>query len=323
MVAIVESPKDFTPRSEGIIFVAESDVETDFMVDIIDAQTDEIVGSKVISGVSRVVIDIAPYVEVQAFTVPKQAHYSSLVDIPAKRYYISVQTTEDSVVSDVVKVSNNLTLPIVNSLQTVMPRVRMIGYGECDDLRIVVEEGSSIWVDITTDIGEVHSFDIDNCGGLAQLHIDTSEFDSLSTMIGVSIMVDDSRIAGMEYCIVPRYSGAVRLGWISSLGTIEYFTFPITLSKSVVSERKKIFMHRVQGDIISNKSFERITLRSQALSEGVAEALATILTAPKVWIVGDEVTDVEIVDNQIVTSSYNGATVVEITVEYGGKEVVL
>lgn len=323
MVTIVKSPKDFTPISEGLVFEVQSDVKTDFMVDIIDARTEEVVGSKFISGVEGAVVDIAPYVEAQQFTLPKVGRGSLISDVPPSLYYIVVDTLEDRVVSESVRVSNNLVHYGQDALQTIMPQSRVIGYGERDELRIVVPTGSSVWVDMTTDIGEVITLDMDCCGGVAQLQIDTTDFNWLTKSITVRIEVDGQLLAAVGYSIVPRYSGAVRVGWIGPFGGAEYYTFPITVSKSVVCERTKLYMHRVEGDIVSNKSFERLSLRSQALTESMAEALATILTAPKVWIDGDEVVEAQLTDNQVVTKSFGEAAVVEIVLNYGGKEVVL
>lgn len=323
MVTIVENPKDFTPISEGVVFVVQSDVQTDFMVDIVDAQTEEVVGSKFISGAQTAMVDIAPYIENQWVTEPAELRSWSLISLPTRVYYISVETTEGVVVSPSVRVSSNLKLPIVNTLQTIMPHMRPIGYGEDDDLRVAVLPGAPLKVEARTNLGERRTLELRACDGFAQLHFTTSDLDERTQTIIVEFSVGNQQIAQAEYRIVPRYGGAVRVGWIGSTGATEHYTFPITISKSVVSERTKVFMHRMDGDIISNKSFERMTLRSQAVPESIAEVLATILTAPKVWIEGDAVVEVQLSDSQVVTSSLNEASIVEITVEYGGKEVVL
>lgn len=323
MVTIVESPKDFTPVGEGLVFVAQSDVKSDFVVDIIDAKTDEVVGSKYIAGVERAVIDIAPYVEVQGVAELSELRNWSLKSLPTRSYYITVETADGGAVSEAVRVSSNLKAPIVNTLQTAMPMVRSIGYGEDDDLRVAVLYGAPVRVEARTNLGERRTIELTSCEGFAQLHLTTADLGKRTQAVVVEFYVGNQAVAQVEYRIVPRYNGAVRVGWVGPTGAVEHYTFPITVSKSVVSERTKLYMQRVEGDIVSNKSYKRLTLRSQALSEDMAEVLATILTAPKVWIEGEEIVGAQLSDSQVVTKSFNKAAVVEITLEYGGKEVVL
>lgn len=323
MITIVSQPADFTPIESGVVYVVESDYSGDFLIKIINNTTGEVVGSKAVVASTRAAVDIAPYITAITAAEPAQQGVFSLAPAPAEEYYIEVTTDEESEVSEVVRVSNNRRVPKVGSVQSIFGLSRKISYGEDDELRFTAANNSTIVARITTDRGEVVELECYAPYGVAVLHIATAQLDYRTSRFEVEFYADDVLMQSVEYAVVPRYEGAVRVAWLSEEGTVERHTFRQTLSKSVATQRDTLFTNRQGEHIVRCRSAKRIALRSHPLTEAEADALATILSAPKVWIESLQMAVARPLDVEAVTYSFGKLARVDLTLEYGEEEVVL
>lgn len=324
MIYINSQPRDLTPINEGVIFEVESDEVADFTIDIVDAITEKVVGTKVIKGVQYAKVDIAPYIENMVSVAPSWAENCQLKDIDAASYYISVATEDDSAVSEPIMVSCNRDAVVINDIYSEQAAERTIGYGECDDICFVSLPNATIVAKVTSSTGQQRSIELHSKTGISQLHISTAEFSRGAEWLKIELFVDDNLEQSMRYTIVPRYGGAVRVVWLSEGGMPERFTLPATLSKSRVVERKSLFTNKIMGEMVSCKSVNRIVLRSQLLTESEADFLSTILCSPRVWLeLADGVVEAKPLETEMVTSSFGRLVSAEFTFEYGGKEVLL
>lgn len=324
MVEIVSRPDDFTPVKEGLIFVVESDEESDFEVIIFDAQSEEEVGRKVIYGTTRAVVDIAPYVaNMDVLMMPKKG-VSALQTTPIAGYMIVVQTETDAVESDVVWVSNNL-VKEAEGIHSIFPteECREIAYGDDDDLKIKAPYAGPIAVEVIADTGDSCSYNIHSGSGEAVFHLSTRMFDESVERIVVDIYCDDEFLQSIDYEIVPRYPRSTRLMWLSAEGVLEHYTFAVEQSRKLVAKQKKSFVGTA-GQTSSCNSAVQLKLGTKRCSERELEALATIITAPKVWIEqADGYLEAEVLDNEAVISRFSEVGELSITIEYGRKEVRL
>lgn len=323
MVYFSSQPEDLTPIERGVVFVVESVEQSDFAIDIIDYNTSNVVASKIIKGVESAQVDIAPYINVERVT-PSWSNISSLEDVPTATYYLTARTEMGYDESDPVRVCSNGSKMVVGSIYSVMAKQREICYGECDDVVFVAEPNSTVEARILASNGEQKVLAISSSTGVVRLHIATAQFSEHIKSFDVEIALDDNVTQTLHYTIVPGYKDSVRAVWISAEGMPERYTFPITLCKSVVAERKTLFTNRVVGDVVSSKSKKRISLRSRALTNQMAEGLSTIVTAPKVWLeIGGSIVEARVVESEMVTYSYGCCASGEFTFEYDGEEVVL
>ena len=324
MIYINSQPRDLAPINEGAIFEIEADEVSDFTIDIIDSKNRRVVGTKVVKGVQRTEVDVAPYIENMVSISPSWAEECQLKDIDVVSYYISITNGMDSEVSEPIRASCNRREVRIDDFYSELSTERTIGYSECEDICFVTIANATVVAQITPSVGQKRVLALDSRTGIVQLHVATKEFNRDLKWLKVEILVDDNLMQSMQYTIVPRYSGAVRVAWLSEGGMPERFTLPMLISKSRVVERKSLFTNKIKGEMISCKSVKKITLRSQLLADSDADFLSTILSSPKVWLeLAEGVVEAQPLETEMVTSIFGRLVSAEFTFEYGGEEVLL
>ncbi len=190
-------------------------------------------------------------------------------------------------------------------LVSALPSQRFISVGEVDVVRFVVDPTARLYVDVTYTIADdnldarkpyidseravesftrsevTHSTDPDGCyvvdfQFVAHLiNDDWSQSDSYNLQMCESVSVvarqSDVEIGRVEYSVIPKPDGAMRLAWLSDRGTIEHYTFPVVKSYSVDSSFQKSY-----------------TLTSAYESFEVRCALAQIAGAKRLWVATEE-----------------------------------
>lgn len=324
MVRIVKQPENFTPIGEGLIFVVQSDERCDLEVAIINTLTGEEVGRKLIYDTAEAVVDIAPYIAgMSPLTVPKR-HFSELLSAPAASYMIVVQREGEVVESEEVWVSNNIVKEGVGVASVFATgECREIAYGDDDDLKIKAPEAGLISVEVLSDIGESYSYSINSESGRAMFHLGTRMFDESVTRIVVEVYCNEEFLQSIDYEIVPRGANSVRLMWFSPIGTLEHHTFAATLSRTLVSKQRQRFVGS-NGEVCSSISAEQTTIGSKRCLERLLAALATIVTAPKVWIEqAEEYVPAAVLDSEAAISRLGEVGQLSVTLEHNRKEVTL
>ena len=320
MLDFVSKPKNFTPIHEGIVFVVESDEQCDFAIEIVNKDSGEVVGCKSISDTTIATVDIAPYIASLSSSLLPERGVCRLQSAPQAKYYIRVNTDMDSEVSDTVVVSNNLEKP-KSGVNSIFAPNRKISYGEDDDVRIYAVDRSSVRAQIVADNGQSVNLELYSQTGAVELHIATAEFSSDIKELTVDISCDNVHLQRLVYSVVPRYEGSVRLMWVSAAGNWEHYTFPVTVESSMVIEKRRLSSH-LTGEVVSTVSTKRKRLCSQNEAASVREALATVVSSTNVWMEGEQLTEVRVLEGEVVISKFGTAGHVVVTLEYDGKEVV-
>ena len=324
MLRIVSKPEDFTPKREGLVFVVEADEKSDFDVKIFNTQTGEEVGRKLIYDTTTAVVDIAPYVaDMGTLAVGKQVE-SELVALPAVSYMIEVQTEDEILESDEVWVSSNIVREVegVNSIFAT-DECREIAYGDDDHLLINAPTAGMITLEVNTDIGDSCSYNVHTESGRAMFCLSTQMFEPTVERIVIDIYSEGEYLQSIDYEVVPRSANAVRLMWISEIGTLEHHTFAAVHSRTLVAKQRQTFVG-TSGEVSRCNSVEQIKIGSKRYSERVLEALATIITAPKVWIErAEEYVEAVVLDNEATISNFGQVGQLVVTLECNKKEVRL
>ena len=325
MVEIVSRPEDFTPVRDGVVFVVESQKRSDFVVKIYEVESGEEVGRKRLYSTKRAVVDIAPYVaDMGGLFIPTKG-LSELRAVDAQQYMIEVEVDDQIVArSEAVWVSSNIVRDEVgiNSIfQT--DSCRKIGYGDEDDIRINSGEEGLITVDVLADTGESFNYNIQSYSGLALFHLSTAMFDPSVRSIAVGVYFNGDFLQGIEYQIAQRSSDAVRLMWYSPAGTLEHYTFPIVHSRIVEAKARRRFVG-VNGYENTCTAVERLKIGTKRCSQGELQALSTLITAPKVWIEGEEdYEEVVVADNEAVVYQLGKVGQMSVVIEHNREEVWL
>ena len=322
MLRIVSKPEDFTPIKEGLLFVVEADEKCDLDVAIINAYTGEEVGRKVIYDTMRAVVDIAPYVADMPQFAPSKQGETELMSLPVISYMIVAQSADEVVESDEVLVSNNIVAEKVgvNSIFAV-DECREIAYGQSDHLLIKAPAAGMITAEVSADYGESYSYNVYSGSGRAMFSLSTQMFEQDVERIVVEIYCNGEFLQSVDYEIIPKIPNAVRVAWISDIGTLEHFTFAALYSRTLVAKQRRIFVGSA-GQTSSCTPVEWLNIGSARCSERVAEALATIVTAPKVWIERDgQYVEAMVVENEVVISKFAKVGQISLTLEHNRKEV--
>lgn len=324
MLRIVSKPEDFTPIREGLVFVVEADKKCDFEVSIFNTQTDEEVGRKLIYDTTTAVVDIAPYVaDMGVLTAVKQGE-SELVPLSVAGYMIVVQTEDESLESDEVLVSSNTTKEFVG-VNSLLPtdECREIAYGEDDHLLIKLPMAGMVTLELNSDFGDNYSYNVHSESGRVMFYLSTQMFDQAAERIVIDIYIEGEYVQSIDYEIVPKRASSVRLMWLTDIGTLEHHTFASVHSRTLVAKQRRTFVGK-SGEVSSCNSVERLKIGSKRCSESALEALATIITAPKVWIERDnEYVEAVVLDNEAAISRFGEMGQLVVTLEHSRKEVRL
>lgn len=325
MLQIYRESEDFSPIGDGIIFFATSDYPTDMMVKICNAQTDSVVGSKMINGVTEAIIDIAPYLESidqERIALPSDC---KMTKAPTKQYYVIVQDATQSVVSEVVTVSNNQLRISDMVVASAMPNVRKISYGECDDINIVVPKSTDVKVTIESDTGQKLEFldSTDQTGDIFRVHISTTEFEQWVSSLNVAIYFNDIIVETIRYNIVARGEMSVRLAWISLYGSLERHTFPQILSHKLHCYRTQVTDKNGGEETIPIHTLGSVEVLSDYGGKQLTDAVAQIISTPKLWIDNGRLIPIILYTETVTTVRDNTSQRVKISFNYHREEVSL
>lgn len=273
-------PKDFTPIADGVCFTFEVDDEGDFEVQIIDDDTSEIIGIQRLYGVMGGTIDISHHICSNTPLRPTPHICSSLAPAITRRYRIEIGGT----VSPSVVLSDNRHQPTLPSIATTMGHQRRIGHSYSDTLRIFCPFGSTICASICSDMGE--QLDLELCAetGVADLVVTPLDFDDRTKSLEVAVTIDGTPLPLTTYTIDPFFPDETRLAWLSSIGSLEHYTFNF-MDRRWLQLDKPTTRNAALEPTATHTSVEcRQTLLSNLEPQAKMEALAEIIASPRVWV---------------------------------------
>lgn len=295
---------DYTPIRQGILFgiSTESEVPTDLVVEIVNSTNEKVVATQFLHSVTEAQVNIAPYIEPTSSHIPSQCKCISIADTPLISHHIRI----GDVVSEPVLTWLNTEAIVLPSLISSMPQTRRISREECDEIALMVGGGKNISVAISSDLDEYVDIQHYTTTGCAILSISPMDFDEKCRCIDVVIRCNDQQIGNLHYNIVPALNGSVRVAWISEYGSIERYSFPAAISSKHLSKRQII--RTTEGWHAANGSTEySMSLCSHYEPRATIEALAQIVSSPKVWIENEKGCDEVAVTSSVVEQSiFNG-----------------
>lgn len=313
-------PQDFTPIADGLCFGFATDEEPrEVVVEVVDVESDEVVGRKVLCDISEGEVDIAPYVERLTAAGPATNGVTCLDEAPHGVYAVAI----DGERSPAVVISRNRVLPIVPSWLSTMPQNRDIAHGEADELALFVPAGAVVAMHVESDGGEVVDAEYVAASGAVVACVATADFSRSTRRLEVGLSCNGEPMLSLYYNVVAGHRSDVRLVWLSDAGTVERYTFPTMqeMSRSVVRQRI------VQGQLpvaVDCLTEQRVRLISRYESRAVAAALAEIVSSPRVWCeVKGVVSEVDVVSVASTLYSFARPDSVEVELRLWRKEVGL
>lgn len=318
---ITKTPQQFAPISEGLLFAFDTE-ETeprDVDVEIVNIQTNEVVATQHLTGVTKGEVDIAPYVERFAFRAPASYTTTTILD---EGYCTAYRIRIDGIESPVAIVSTNRTTVAVPQILSDMPQRRKISDGESDEVLIFASLGSTVSIHIKSADRNLLSLSHTTQFGVSRLTLVAADFYNEES-IEVSIFVGMVEVGKITYTIVAPSRGEVRLAWESDSGAIERYTFPFARKVRREVERERI--KRVPlPQSVSVSTTCHLHLASRYERAATIEALQQIISSPRVWIdQGENFQRVEVVNSHTERGLQGKPDCVELELSLWRKEVAL
>ena len=273
---------NFSPIDEGIFFAidTEGDTPAEIIVEIIDTESNEIVGTQLLREVTSAKINIAPYLNRFDNYAPMTLRQTTLSEAPTAAYKIRINDIESEEVAVSVNRCKIGTMPIA---VTSFPLSRRVAYGEKDELLIVTKKGDTIYAEVESDTGETLHLEHLSLSGVATLTLSPEDFESDVSSLKVTLYCDGEEFCTVRYSVKPQRKGATRMAWISDSGAIEYYTFPLSHKTSHSVEKQAVLTHEGFCSV-RGRSKETNSLSSRFEPSATIAALAQITSAPKVWL---------------------------------------
>lgn len=261
-------------RSPLIYTFSDTDVRT-FDVQIIDADADEVLGVKRLTGVTQGSVDVAPVLRRHLFYFPKTG--------PTGFVSAGGRTALGAIKIDDVCSQTRTFVPapeavVPPALLTTSPSSRMIGRGECEELTLCTVIPCVVHVTAYKGAESNQTVHTADYAGFTLFRLNTADFPDAD-----AIRLDINNI-GQIYYHFTGFSAGRRVAWRSSVGSVEHYTFPV--EKEVFDKVDKEEMLTQQGfRPTTTRSERRTTLLSAYEPEKVLNGLSEIFTSPAVWSV--------------------------------------
>ncbi len=297
----INIPSDYSSMWDELIFEYNSTDENDVDLEIYDNKNKQTLGVKKFYSTQSAKINIAPLL-FETFLPTPEFKSTSGMSIPASGFAnIKVgagDTWADNQIFSYAK--SQITPPLI---MTSLPSDRILGGGESDSFYVVAPAGTTMKYTLLAEsldpnispsnVTTLSSID----GGVRMVAINSDNFNTRYDKLTLYVIIDDETIATLNYSISSSESNGYRMAWVSSMGSIEQYTFPII--SSVVRHNNGAVSH---------------SLRSAYGLKAEIEALSEILTSPKVWhINGAECKEIEVLTTE--QSIYENGTLGVINIE--------
>ena len=201
---------NLTPLDEGIIFGinTESDTPAEIVVEVIDADTEEVVAELRLYNTTSTTLNIAPYIARFSNYSPAHSHHTTFDEAPIARYKIRIDDVESE---EVVVSVNNYEIGSAPALITNFPDLRRLAKGENDEVLFASEPGKSVVAKLTANTGETLHLEYLPTVGISRVIISLEDFDTDIDSLDVALYAENEVFAHLHYTVVPPLKTSTRL----------------------------------------------------------------------------------------------------------------
>ncbi|MEG1622348.1 MAG: hypothetical protein RR330_03135 [Alistipes sp.] len=251
-------------------------------VEIMDAPSGKILAAKRLYRTSSGEIDIAPILQRMVQFQPT-TNLTTGFELAAKRSMtISLRIGADASVARTFLASEQLLEPSV--LHTTLPLERLIARGEADELTLMSGVGI---VEVTALTGSL----VDHRGFLPPTNqpfphvfrLCTTDFGKADTItVALYTAVGGTLLAKIRYTLTDPMVEGVRIAWVSRVGSLEHYTFPLRHALEEVQGRQ--IAATTAGLMATTTTHEqRLTICSAYEPQALLRALVEIGSAQQIW----------------------------------------
>lgn len=315
---IINLSEEFTPRHEGIFFGldTENEMPADVTIEVVDMASEEVLARKLLRSVTTAEVNVAPYLLPNEEYTPSKSTHTTFKAAPSR--CCIVRSGDDFSAPITTSVNRyRVSLPTVVSA---MPSLRTISYGEVDEVLILTNGADILTANIVADTGESLSIDYSAATGAAILLISTKDFGKKFRTLEVELLCNGEYFGSLRYTVMPLHKGAVRLAWISRSGSIERYTFPLGVKSQLNSVKESIDTPEGRR-VVRAVSESILSLKSRYEASATIEALAEIVSSPRVWLEGATgCREVEVTSSTVDKNLFNEPDIVAINIREWRKE---
>ncbi len=279
---------------------------TDILIEVSDYYTNEDYGVKKFYSTDSAQINIAPMIF--DYLLPEPMRYTTLsAGFPSKgfpRIKVSVGDVQCEV-RYFTYAKSEMEAP---ALLTSLPKNRLLYAGECDQLSVLCPVGTYLAYELVGTAREAGGVELNlsgsaiYTGGAGNIYINADLYCQDYSSLTLSIYAGTELIDQVAYTLECEQSNGYRVAWISSYGSIEYYTFPFVDDLTQLSS----------GAVTK-------TLRSAYGTAGEVEALSEIITSPKVWhATSDDFTLIEVLSDELVLRQAGELMITTIKIQENG-----
>lgn len=308
-------PKAYSSYLEPLVYEFDTQSEAaDVEARIINVATNEVIGRKMLYGVSVGQIDIAPYLRrVAKVELPEKIEYSQMletgVQIKVKVEVAGVSSSSRNFIAAKLPSSTYFALLTNQISRRTMARDEfdIVAFYSSPDA--VVEILVEVWGKSYGYLTLEHA-----TGGQSAVAVTPLDFDDGPEQMKLSIKVDGSVMAEVEYELKENLRGARRLAWLNATRSPELYTFP--MRKSILIEAARRHIESMWGREAAEIEHEgELKLLSAYEPQAQLGAIAEIHNSEKVWLVeGAEVNRVELKSERVMTLPCDEMGLVEVDI---------
>ena len=317
-------PEAYSSFREPLLYAfdTQSSREQEVEIKITNKTTGELLGTKRLYGVTKGEVDIAPYLRSAAkVSLPERITTCGEVDTGAQiRVQVSVNGTTSSTRNFIAaKVDlDAYYLPLTTQHQH-----RTMAHDEFD--LISFYSYPDIVVEVVVEFfgkGTDRITIAPGSGGQRVVAV-TALGREWADQMRVTIMVDGEAETVYDYDIKSNLRGARRIAWLNDWLAPELYTFP--LRKSVLIEAARKRMESIWGREAGAAERENeLKLISAYEPQMQIEALSSILSTPKAWLVkGCELQRVEITTERVMPAKCGQMGIIEVDIRAAEEGVKL
>ncbi len=283
----INIPENYSSLRGELIYDYSISEPEDIVIEVKDSDSGELLGVKKFYSTTSASINVAPIIlaDIDSREVVTQANFSTGVGY-LRSVTLSVGETSSEERTFTISEQEESLLQFV----TTMPKARILGAGECDNLLVLSPKYETLAISIALtpidDQGEVVSWPFATYGNSLDkvFTVCADNFNSNYQAAVVTLKSNNETFDEIYYLFSDsdENQGGYRIAWLSKRGSIEFYTLPL------VSE----VLHKSDGSI------ER-QLRSAYGTREEMEALMGILSSERVWgVVDDEFAEIEVITTE-------------------------
>lgn len=312
-------PPQYAPLGQSARYAVQHDSEADIDIRVLDPTDGSVLAAKRFASVSEAEFDIAPALRRALRFAPAPAK-TGFINAPERCVTAQVKAFETDNEATAVTSAARTFLPGTDEpgetpIRTTMPLERLIPEGACDELTLFSESFCTVTVTATSADSVSAENYRSSSRGLQLFRLDTRDFPAAET-----ITVDAGACGTVRYTILPAREGGVRLAWRSSAGSIEHYTFPVVRETALNVDKTRA--ESIDGAVVvATETVREIRLASAYERPCVLEALAGLIDAREVWLVGEEGYEpVDVATDEATVQRHGSMRCLEITIRSTRKE---